>query len=91
LNKQKLPYAIIDGKQRFEAIFDFFDNKIVLNDDFVFLENSKLELAGLGYRDLQSKYPEIAEGFETFPVSVMSVVIPMSLSARSPASSRISK
>src|SRR5207249_3787695 len=25
LNKKKLPYAIIDGKQRFEAIFDFFD------------------------------------------------------------------
>ena len=74
LNKQKLPYAIIDGKQRFEAIFDFFDNKIVLNEDFVFLEKPKLELAGLGYRDLQSKAPEIAEIFETFPLSVMSVV-----------------
>ena len=25
LNQKKLPYAIIDGKQRFEAILDFFD------------------------------------------------------------------
>ena len=25
LNLKKLPYAIIDGKQRFEAIFDFFN------------------------------------------------------------------
>lgn len=74
LNKQKLPYAIIDGKQRLEAIFDFFDNEIVLNDDFVLLERPKLELAGLGYRDLQGNYPDIAEIFETFPLSVMSVV-----------------
>ena len=74
LNKQKLPYAIIDGKQRFEAIFDFFDNKIVLNEDFVFLEKPKLELAGLGYQDLQGRFPEVAEMFETFPLSVMSVV-----------------
>lgn len=74
LNKQKLPYAIIDGKQRLEAVFDFFDNKIVLNEDFVFLEKPKLELSGLGYRDLQNKYPEIAEVFETFPLSVMGVM-----------------
>src|ERR1700722_8575376 len=28
LNEKQLPYAIIDGKQRFEAIFDFFDGAI---------------------------------------------------------------
>ena len=32
LNVSKLPYAIIDGKQRLEAIFDFFDGTLVLND-----------------------------------------------------------
>jgi hypothetical protein len=47
LNKKKLPYAIIDGKQRFEAIFDFFEGKITLNEDFVFLENQALKLGGL--------------------------------------------
>src|SRR5687768_59510 len=31
LNVNRKPYAIIDGKQRLEAIFDFFDNRIVLN------------------------------------------------------------
>lgn len=74
LNKKRLPYAIIDGKQRFEAIFDFFDNKIVLNEDFVFLENPKLSLAGLGYQDLANSYKDVAEIFETFPLSVMSVI-----------------
>src|SRR5712671_5595158 len=39
LNRLKLPYAIIDGKQRFEAIFDFFDGNFVLNKDFTYLDN----------------------------------------------------
>src|ERR1700722_13147633 len=34
LNRQKLPYAIIDGKQRLLAIFDFFGGSITLNKDF---------------------------------------------------------
>jgi hypothetical protein len=73
LNKQKLPYAIIDGKQRMEAIFDFFDGKVVLNDDFVYLPNPQLSLAGLGYQDLQKNYPEIAEEFDNFNLHVVSV------------------
>lgn len=73
LNLQKLPYAIIDGKQRFEAIFDFYDGRIVLNEDFVYLPNPELKLAGLGYPDLQKNYPEIADEFDTYNLLVMSV------------------
>ena len=73
LNAQKLPYAIIDGKQRFEAIFDFFDGKIVLNEDFVYLPNPELKLAGLGYPDLQKNYTEVADEFDTYNLLVMSV------------------
>src|SRR5262249_35799777 len=46
LNKKRLPYAIIDGKQRFEAIFDFYDGAFVLNEDFVYTTDEKLSLAG---------------------------------------------
>jgi len=73
LNAKKLPYAIIDGKQRFEAIFDFFDNKVSLNDDFVYLPNPSLKLSGLGYKDLVTNYPQIAEEFDNFNLDVMSV------------------
>lgn len=73
LNESKLPYAIIDGKQRFEAIFDFFEGKLVLNSDFVYREDPALKLGGLGYRDLQKKYSEIAEEFDIYPLDVMSV------------------
>jgi len=73
LNKSKLPYAIIDGKQRLEAIFDFFQNKVVLNQDFVYLPNPELKLGGLSYKDLYSNYYEVAEVFEVFPLTIMSV------------------
>lgn len=73
LNKKRLPYAIIDGKQRFEAIFDFFSGNIVLNDNFVYLENPKLKLGGLGYSDIKKNHKDIAEEFETFNLMVMSV------------------
>lgn len=66
LNRKKLPYAIIDGKQRMEAIFDFFDGRIVLSKEFVYLEDPQLRLSGLGYQDLKRQYPHVAELFEEY-------------------------
>jgi hypothetical protein len=74
LNAKRLPYAIIDGKQRLEAILDFYDGRIVLNEDFVFLEHPQVKLAGLSYRDLKRNYSEIAEAFENYNLMVMSVM-----------------
>jgi hypothetical protein len=73
LNKKRLPYAIIDGKQRLEAIFDFYDGTVVLNDDFIYRENPTLNLSGLSYQDLLGSYAEIAEVFDNYNLSVMSV------------------
>lgn len=74
LNQKQLPYAIIDGKQRLEAIFDFFDGKLVLNSDFIYRLNPKLSLGGLSLRDLRENYATIAERFESETIDVMSVV-----------------
>lgn len=73
LNIKKLPFAIVDGKQRFEAIFDFFDGNIVLNSDFEYRKNPSLTLRGLGYRDILNSYPDIAEDLENFNLHVMSI------------------
>jgi hypothetical protein len=73
LNGKRLPYAIIDGKQRFEAIFDFFDGDLVLNNDFVLHADPSLKLGGLGYRDLQRQFSAVAEEFDNFHLHVMSV------------------
>lgn len=74
LNAKRLPYAIVDGKQRLEAVLDFFTGKIALNDDFVLLEDKTLSLGGKYYQDLREEYPEIAERFEEFELLVMSVI-----------------
>lgn len=74
LNAKKLPYAIVDGKQRLEAIFDFFDNNIALNQDFVYRRNPILKLGGLIYSELKQKFPEVAEEFDTATLTIMSVI-----------------
>lgn len=73
LNVNKLPYAIIDGKQRLEAVFDFFDNELVLDKSFVWREDSSLKLGGLSLRDLQRNHSHVAEEFENASFSMMSV------------------
>lgn len=74
LNISQLPYAIIDGKQRLEAIFDFYDGDITLNDDFEYIRNPQLKIGGLAYKDLKQNYTEIAEEFDNFNLNVMSVM-----------------
>jgi hypothetical protein len=73
-NPSKKPYAMVDGKQRFETIFEFFDGKFSLDGEFVLFENPKLELAGLGYKDLFNKFPNIAQKFSGYMPNVMSII-----------------
>lgn len=74
LNRKGLPYAIIDGKQRLEAVFEFADGSLTLDEEFVLQQDPKLKLAGLGYTDLSKNYPEVADVFNTWPLSVVHVV-----------------
>jgi hypothetical protein len=73
LNRARLPYAIIDGKQRFEAIFDFYRGDLLLQDDFVYYRNSRYNIGGLGYKDLQRNFADVAEVFDNFAPHVMGV------------------
>jgi len=74
LNTKGLPYAIIDGKQRFEAMFDFYSGTLVLQNDFAFQQDRTMKLGGLGYSDLTKNYPEVADTFNNHPVSVVHVI-----------------
>lgn len=73
LNITNKSYAVIDGKQRLETIFDFFDGKIVLDSEFKLNNDPSLKLNSLGYKDLKSQYPKIASKFENFNLTVMGV------------------
>jgi hypothetical protein len=74
LNPGNRQFAVIDGKQRFESILDFFDGRITLNNDFVWSDDPSLRLARLSYRDLRENYPSVATRFENYNLTVMSVI-----------------
>lgn len=66
-------YAVIDGKQRFQAIFSFMNNKLPLNENFIWRYDEKLPLGGLYYREIVELYPKIADLIDNFIIDVMSV------------------
>src|SRR6266487_1264767 len=49
---KKRKYAVIDGKQRLLAIWEFIDNAFSLSDKFEYLPDPKVNLSGLTYREL---------------------------------------
>ncbi|MBF0539220.1 MAG: DUF262 domain-containing protein [Nitrospirae bacterium] len=74
LNVHENYYGIIDGKNRFESIFDFFDGNLVLSEGFKYNVKPSLKLAGLSYKDLEFQYPDLANRYDSFVLSVMSVI-----------------
>lgn len=74
LKESKKPYAIIDGKQRFQIFFDFFDNNLKLDATPVFHEGQELKLANLRYSDLKNDHFSLAKQFEDYIPTVMSVI-----------------
>lgn len=74
LNTKNLPYAVVDGRQRLEAIFGFINNEVALNDDFVLFSKPNLQLAGLRYGALKEKFPFVADILDQFNLDVMSVI-----------------
>lgn len=75
LNEECLPYAVIDGKQRLLAIFEFLDDKLSLSNEIIFYSDTDINLRGLKYSEIKSKYPEIAyDIIDQFNLDVVSVV-----------------
>src|SRR5688572_8044385 len=74
LNPQGARFAVIDGKQRLSAIFDFLAGELPLADDFVLRSDPERELAGLTYPEIKRISPDIASKVENFNLPVMSVI-----------------
>jgi hypothetical protein len=70
---KKHDYAIIDGRQRLEAIWDFIDGRIALGEDFKFFENEDFKAAGMTFPQIQEQYPRLLIRFHARSLSVMVV------------------
>jgi hypothetical protein len=74
LNKRKKRYAIIDGKQRLEAVTEFFDGKLALNKDFQFAADPSLYLGRKTYKNLIREHPDLAQKFRDYKLVIMGVI-----------------
>lgn len=74
LDRKGLPYAVIDGKQRLQALFAFFSGKLSLSRQFVLFDQPARALGGLDYTTLVRDHPDVAERFANFRLTVMAVI-----------------
>ncbi|MDP3859278.1 MAG: DUF262 domain-containing protein [Stagnimonas sp.] len=66
-------YAVIDGRQRLEAIWQFIEGRFTLADDFVYQDDESVQLARLGYSDIATGHPKIKIKFDSFVLPVIGV------------------
>ena len=71
--KDGYAYAVIDGRQRLETIWQFIEGKFALSDDFEYQDDADIKLASLGYSDIGSNYPKIKIKFDSFVLPVVGV------------------
>lgn len=81
------PWAILDGKQRLETILDFYDNKLHLSKDFIYLEDLEMQRSEdsisakrshpeefeYTLEELTQRRPDIASKFEAFEIPAVIV------------------
>lgn len=68
-----IDFAVVDGRQRLEAIFGFIDNEFSLADDFEYLEDKTIKAASLTYQDLAHRYPKLKQRFDAFALPIICI------------------
>lgn len=66
----KYKYAVIDGKQRLLALWEFMSNSLPLAEDFVFFEDETIHAAGAKYEDLMAEFPRLRARFDSFDIPI---------------------
>lgn len=66
-------YAVIDGKQRLEAIFDFMNDKIPLSNKFKYINNEKeyLDISGKTFSEIDAIEPSIISKFLNYELCIV--------------------
>ena len=56
---EPLVAAVIDGKQRLQAIWQFMDGRLRLDRDFVLLEDESVDAARMSFAEMTHEYPQL--------------------------------
>ena len=71
--KTGITHAVIDGRQRLEAIWQFIENGFALGEEFKFLKDDSLDLSGMTYKDLAGGHPKIKNNFDGTSLPIVEV------------------
>lgn len=66
-------YAVVDGRQRLQTIWDFIDGEFSLSDEFEYQRDERLDLRNLTYEDIAKEYPKIRIAFDSFVLPVVGI------------------
>jgi len=66
-------YAVIDGKQRLEAIWSFMQDEFGLASDFEFFDDPQINAAGARYSKLATDFPRLRGRFDKTDLSIVTV------------------
>jgi hypothetical protein len=72
-NGKKYRYAIIDGKQRLQTIWDFINGTLPLAEDFKYLRDDAIKAGGLDYQTLSQKYPQLKARFDATLIDIVTI------------------
>ena len=73
ISGKKYKFAIIDGKQRLQTIWDFIDGKLALAEDFEYLRDDSVKAAGLDYAALSKRYPSVKQRFDATVLDIITI------------------
>jgi len=73
IGKRDYAYAIIDGKQRLTAVWEYLDGRFPLSQDFRYLDNPHLTAGGLPFGQLASRFPNLASLLQSTSMSIITI------------------
>ncbi len=73
LQKNKILYAVIDGRQRLETLWSFIENEFPLGELQIEYRKKTIDLTGLTYQDMAERYPTLVELFDDYSLPLIGV------------------
>lgn len=73
IDGKQYDYAIIDGKQRLQAIWSFIDGDFALDSDFEYYPDPSIKAGGLTYPEIARQFPDLKTDFDSYTLSIIGV------------------
>ncbi|WP_312151029.1 DUF262 domain-containing protein [Paenibacillus odorifer] len=74
LNNSGKRYAVIDGRQRLQTIFEFMDDRYALSNDFMYLLDERIDLSKKYYSDLAIEFPLIKAHLDSYILDIVYII-----------------